>query len=69
VDSGDLSSVDNVSASFGNGYISEDVNGDRMVDSADIGVVVTNSNAFIRVIKPRCQTNKTSEQQLLLRFQ
>jgi len=52
VDSGDMIPVDNLSSSFGTGYMPEDVNGDGLVDSSDLIVVDNNAGAFVATVLP-----------------
>jgi hypothetical protein len=44
--------VDNQSSFFGTGYISEDANGDGLIDSGDMILIENNTNNFIGRIVP-----------------
>lgn len=52
VDSGDMIPVDNLSSSFGNGYLPEDANGDGLIDSGDMILIDNNATGFISRITP-----------------
>ena len=48
----DMGLVDNKSAVFAGGYISEDVDGDGSVGNLDMGIIDNNSSSFVSVIRP-----------------
>ncbi|MBK7215066.1 MAG: hypothetical protein IPH88_17605 [Bacteroidales bacterium] len=52
VDSGDMIPIDNLSSTFGTGYLPEDANGDGLIDSGDMIIVDNNSSNFIGSILP-----------------
>jgi PKD repeat protein len=52
VDSGDMIPVDNLSSTFGSGYLPEDANGDGIIDSTDLIFVDNSSAGFITKITP-----------------
>jgi len=52
INANDISSVDAASASFANGYIPADLNGDGIVDGADLILLDNNSALFIAKVTP-----------------
>ena len=52
IDGSDLISTDNAAASGLTGYHESDINGDAVVNDADISIIETNASAFIKVLKP-----------------
>jgi hypothetical protein len=52
IDSGDMIYIDNKAASFGTGYIREDVNGDGIINLSDQVIVGTNTSQNIKVMAP-----------------
>lgn len=52
VDASDFIAVDNASAQFLTGYVPEDVNGDGIVNLFDMIILETNTENFIRALKP-----------------
>lgn len=52
IDAGDMIPVDNLSASFGTGYVAADVNGDGIVNDTDMNLLFSNSNNFVGAITP-----------------
>ena len=52
VDGGDMSPVDNKSATFASGYIPEDINGDGLIDGSDMSFIDNNSAGFVTATFP-----------------
>jgi hypothetical protein len=52
IDSDDMISVDNLSASFITGYLPEDVNGDGLINSEDMSTLYNNASTFARKKTP-----------------
>jgi hypothetical protein len=52
IDAGDMIPVDNLSATFGTGYVAADVNGDGSVNETDMNLLFSNSNNFVGAITP-----------------
>ncbi|MHC1776578.1 MAG: C25 family cysteine peptidase [Lentimicrobium sp.] len=52
VDTGDLTLVDNDSASYLSGYLVSDVNGDGLTDTADMTIVDNNAAGYVRSVTP-----------------
>lgn len=52
IDSSDLVAIDNLAASFGTGYVPEDLNGDGAINAVDILIAITNAAEFVKSIKP-----------------
>lgn len=47
-----MSPVDNAAADFQSGYLVTDVNGDGVVDTADLSLIENNSALFIGTLRP-----------------
>jgi len=52
IDTGDMTLVDNSSASFTVGYVTADVNGDGTVDTSDMTILDNNASGFVVSITP-----------------
>jgi len=52
IEATDLNDIDNLNATFGTGYIQEDVYADGQIDADDMNISSNNSNIFISAILP-----------------
>lgn len=52
IEMSDVNTVFNDMSSFNSGYATSDLNGDKVIDLIDLGIVMNNSNKFIQFVTP-----------------